>query len=55
MMQRLFAVLMIYLSIASGALAQDNVPPQTSTVDTNPAVSTLEDILSRQELSLIHI
>ncbi len=49
MMQRLFAVLMIYLSIASGALAQDNVPPQTSTVDTNPAVSTLEDILRRQE------
>jgi formate dehydrogenase subunit gamma len=37
------------LSAASGAMAQSSVSPQTSTVDSNPAVSKLDDILRRQE------
>ncbi|WP_339759271.1 formate dehydrogenase subunit gamma [uncultured Sulfitobacter sp.] len=54
-MHRLIAAFLICLpvlfglSVASGADAQTNVPPQTSTVDTNPAVSKLDDILRRQE------
>ncbi|MFT6088815.1 formate dehydrogenase subunit gamma [Sulfitobacter sp.] len=54
-MHRLIAAFLICLpvlfglSVASGADAQTNVPPQASTVDTNPAVSKLDDILRRQE------
>lgn len=50
-MHRIFAAFVICLSLAAGAMAQEgpSVPPETSTVGTNPAVSTLDDILRRQE------
>ena len=48
-MPRMIAALLLSLSFASSALAQEAMAPDASTVGANPASQTLEDILRRQE------
>ena len=48
-MTRFLAAVLIFVTVAGYSAAQQSVDPDLSTVETNPAVSTLEDILRRQE------
>jgi formate dehydrogenase subunit gamma len=48
-MHRIFAVFMVCLTCVTSVSAQVSDAPGQSTVETNPAVSTLEDIMRRQE------
>lgn len=48
-MHRLIAVLMVIFVFVTSVTAQVSDAPDQSTVETNPATSTLEDIMRRQE------